>query len=190
MQLELGADPLCPPGHRWLRRHGAPPGPSGTLRWPCPAHAAAPSPSPGRRSPALPLHPPDPTPCPRALPWHSEGPRRELARRGFREIPLHGAQRTPAALNLTCSSPSKLLVPCNCLNLGSINVQAVKIKPRAKRPISHVFEHAVGRPGRLSPWVPQPAWGAGGLRAQVGGVREGTWIPRFAACDASRAGWR
>lgn len=113
--------------------------------------------SPGCREQALPLSPrwspacshwlspgPHAVPTRSALagsPWDSEGPQhtapscRELVCPGFREIPLCRAQHTLAALNLTCSFPSKLLVPCNCLNFGSINVQAVKIELVAKRPI-------------------------------------------------------
>lgn len=41
--------------------------------------------------------------------------------------------------------------------------------------------------GRLNPGVTQPVWGTGGLSAQVGGVRMGMRIQRFAACDASQA---
>lgn len=41
--------------------------------------------------------------------------------------------------------------------------------------------------GQLNPRVTQLGWGRGpgGLSAQVGGVGMGTWIQRFAACDAS-----
>lgn len=45
--------------------------------------------------------------------------------------PQQGCSTLPA-LSLPCS---KLLVPHNCLNFGSINVQAVKIEADAKRPI-------------------------------------------------------
>lgn len=53
----------------------------------------------------------------------------------FQEIHPSGALSMLTKQNLTCSFPAKFLVPCNCLNLGSINVQAVKIKLDAKRPI-------------------------------------------------------